>query len=107
LPLGAECQLVARAEEDAGPSGRGRAVDMWVEVGAGDRDKAWMLGDEARTAERAFQRCVSRIIANEEVCGRMRKSIHGAAGLDAGADRAWTPEILNRGEQTGLLDVKK
>ena len=70
-PLRTEREPVAGAEEKAGPPLHRRAVDVRIEVGAGNRNETRVLGDEAGAAESALKGCAAWLIAHQQVGCRM------------------------------------
>ena len=79
---------------------------MRIEVRSCDGDETGVLRDELRAAERALQGRVTRVVAHQQVRGRVGETIHRATRLHPCADRARSPEVLDRGEEPWFLDLE-
>ena len=102
----AEAELITFAERERGPHRDGNAIDAWFEVGSGDCNDARAVDCESGTEERALETRRGGVVADEEIGGRVGKSVHSASWWDAGRGGIRASEVLDGREETRRDDAK-
>ena len=102
----AEAELIAFAERERSPHRDGNAVDARFEVGSADCNDARAVDCESGTEERALETRRGDVVADEEIGGRVGKSVHRASWWDAGRDGMQASEVLDGREETRRNDAQ-